>query len=521
MKKEALARLDRELARQIEQMPNHHWQKSGEQTHHPEVKLASRIVRDVVVAEQKLRTAEQRRLAKRLADKVSDSDLSQEAAFASIDTRKVSKTSGKAIVTARVTSTPGSSALSPADDIGSTQCVVCIDDNHGAVTSDIPIATCMTCFEEVGSAKCVFPMVLRQPQVGDLVLARYKPNSASWKSATVLRTSPVQVRQPWVAVTFEGFTDEVIILSDRLRFAPAAVHAAASVLREDDGAVGWACGHALCSGCFEPYLESLVANGRAEVTCCQPDCNGVITIERCSEVLGSAPIIMKLRQMQNEDALTHKVFCANNQCSAVFDAVYATLGTNGVKSWPKVQCPRCCMDMCADCRVPWHLDVKCDSFQKLPGDFRDQADLDLLRLAAEQQFRKCPSCGELVEKRLGDCNFIKCRCLCEFCYCCGVRYKKHTPTANNVHGSPGCECALFDNVKPHEDAAAVILGPADRNQVTKKRTVSRPDGPYRPGKDKVKFKCNMDILPVPCKFSRTNAGCPWGKKCWYTHEDDD
>ena len=554
VKKEALARLDRELAQQIDQMPNRLWQEGGEQTHHPDVDLASRIVHDVVATEQELDVAAQGRLAKRLAAELSDSEfMSQEAAFASIDACKASKTGGKAILTARIASASGSSGAvtsltppghglstlsaltkpfapaesgymstaTPDDNVSTrTQCMVCDEDGHEPAAKGTSLSKCMACFEYFGSAQCVFPMVPRQPQIGDLILARYRPHSLNWKSAIVLRTSPAQVKQPWVAVTFEGFADEVVIPAGRLQFAPASAHAAS--VWEDDGSMGWACGHALCSGCFEPYLTSLVSIGRPEVACCQPECNGAITIEQCIEVLGSTPIILKLRQMQNEAALTHKVFCTNNKCGAVFDAVYATLGVNGVRNWPKVQCPRCCMGMCADCHVPWHQGVKCDSFQKIPDDFRDQADLDLLRLAAEQQFRKCPSCCELVEKRVGDCNWIECRCSCKFCYGCGVRYKKHKPTANNVHGTPGCKCGLFDDVKPHEDVAAVILGSTGHsNKATKVRKVSRPDGPYRPGKDKAKFKNNMDVLPVPCKFSRTNAGSPRGKKCWYKHQDDD
>ena len=97
-------------------------------------------------------------------------------------------------------------------------------------------------------------------------------------------------------------------------------------------------------------------------------------------------------------------------------------------------------------------------------------------------------------------------------------YKNHTETANNVHGTPGCKCGLFTAVKPYDDAAAVIMEP--QNNVMKYRKVSRPDGPYKPG-EKVKFYKGMQVLPVPCKFSRTHKHCPWGKRCWYTHEDDD
>jgi hypothetical protein len=548
MKKEALARLDRELVLQIDQMPNCQWQRAGEQTYHPEVELASQIVRDVVAAEQELDYAKKGHLAltaNRQAAEISDSGLSQEAAFASIDARKASKTSGKAIATPPSNSTSaGSPAMSaaaipfvPADHGSSALSAMALPfepAEQPVMESSMPhmstsiaddtcstvLSECMVCFEDHDPAECIHPMVLRRPRVGDLVLARYKPSSHNWKSAIVLRTSPEQAKQPWVAVTFEGFADEVIIPSDRLRFAPSAAHAAS--VWQDDGAMGYACGHSLCKGCLGPYLSSLVAEGAAEVACCQPHCNGMITIERCTDVLGSTPDTTKLRQMQNEAALAKKVFCVNTKCCAVFDAVYATLGVHGVKSWPKVQCPRCCTDMCADCHVPWHEGVACNSFQQLPGDFRTQADLDLLRLAAEQQFRKCPSCGELIERRVGDCNWVSCRCSCKFCYACGARYKKHKPTATNEHGTPGCKCGLFDDVKPHDDAGAVLLGSGSRsNTAPKVRKVSRPDGPYKPGKEKVKFLHHMDVLPVPCKFSRTHAGCPWGKKCWYKHEDDD
>ena len=566
-KKEALGRLDRELAQQIEQMPNRQWQKVGEQMHHPELDLASHIASDVVASEQEFDLAKQRQAVRMATQLATQLDDSQEVAFESVAVCKASKTMGKSVASFKVASSSagalslsasavsfvpagqpvvgpsGSSSSALSASATAFEATEVVDASRSSLLSasaehfelsepsvleasttllptEDQLVECMICQDSHEPSACVFPIVQRQPKVGDLVCARFKPLSRKWKSAIVLRTSPAKVKQPWVAVTFEGFEDEVIIPWDRVKFAPSSVHAAS--VWEDDGASGWACGHSLCTGCLRPFLESLISDGKAEVACCQPECDGLIMIDQCTNALGSIPTIAKLAQRQHEGALAHKVFCANTDCGCAFDAVYATLSVDGAKSWPHVQCPRCCKDMCADCHVSWHDGVNCASFRQLPDSFRDQGDIQLLHFAVDQQLRKCPSCGMLVGRQEGDCNWIQCRCGCRFCYGCGTRYKKHKPTANNQHGTPGCKCELWTEVKPHETLEAVLLGPMPhKSKASQKRKVKRPDGPYKPGKEQVQFLRGMELLPVPCKFSTSHAGCPWGKKCWYRHAEDD
>eukprot|EP00966_Prymnesium_polylepis_P090284 2091072-Prymnesium_polylepis.1 len=238
MKKGALARLDRELAQQITQMPNRQWQEAGEEMGHSEAEFASRIARDIAAAEHEISIAKQGHLANQLGTEFSDSALSQQAAFELIDARKASKTSGKAIAKT-ASESAGSSALSasaipftpfaavehsasellasavsfaPAAEQPLVDCTATLTTADSG-RPDQPI-DCMICFDCHELAELIFPMVQRQPQVGDMVLARYRPTSQNWRSAIVLRTSPAEAKQPWVAVTFEGFADEVTIPSD-------------------------------------------------------------------------------------------------------------------------------------------------------------------------------------------------------------------------------------------------------------------------------------------------------------------
>jgi hypothetical protein len=549
LKKGALARLDRELAVQIERAP--HADTDVEQALHPEAELASRLARDVAAAERVLGGTQRSQVALVASHAELIDTETQESAFRAVDAHNASRTSGKATAAACLTSSTSSAsaATRPSAGLLASSTVSSIaapwssagsSDESLSINAQVDKSSptefhppCMICLEERDLADCVFPMVQRQPKADDLVLARFKPTSNSWRSAVVVRASPGNIKQPWASVTFDGFHDEVVLPWDRLRFASSADHLGNPLvfspsavsrmesghLARDDGAVGWACGHCVCIECFESYLEkSLVSAGKSEVKCCQLDCIGIVTMEQCTEVLGPNSSLEKLKSMQAENALGRKAFCVNKSCGAVFDATYATLGVGGAKNWPMVQCPRCKTSMCVDCHVPWHKGLNCTSFNQLPEHLKDEADLALLRLASEEQFRKCPSCGELIVRHEGDCNWIKCRCSCKFCYGCGAKYKNHTETANNVHGTPGCKCGLFTAVKPYDDAAAVIMEP--QNNVMKYRKVSRPDGPYKPG-EKVKFYKGMQVLPVPCKFSRTHKHCPWGKRCWYTHEDDD
>jgi hypothetical protein len=60
-------------------------------------------------------------------------------------------------------------------------------------------------------------------------------------------------------------------------------------------------------------------------------------------------------------------------------------------------------------------------------------------------------CKELIEKHVGDCNYVQCRCQVRFCFHCGVEYKSSEITEANTHGTAGCDCGLWTYNEDEEE----------------------------------------------------------------------
>jgi hypothetical protein len=379
----------------------------------------------------------------------------------------------------------------------------------------VGLLPCLICMEEFVPEELISPVMERRPKVGEVVLARYRPSSYHQRRATVLKVSPRGVKLQWTTVTFEGYTDVVALPIEQMYFtSPSSAQL---------------CTHHLCRSCFIGYLKQQATHRRSQVGCVLPECDAVFPMKQVEDILagvdfGSArdpasiASLRLLKQARADATLVQKAFCANTDCGIAFDAGKLV----DFSSWPKVECPDCSKCMCVNCNVTWHSSISCQTFQQLPVRFRDENDVALLQMAKEGQLRACPSCKELIERQEGDCNWMRCLCGCQFCFGCGAPYRKHKRTSTNVHGTPGCQCELFGAFTNHTDEAAVIGEgvPAGYEKRPKLRTVNRPNAPYQPGKDGVKFHSGMPLLPVPCKFATTSTGCPFGKKCWYRHTGD-
>ncbi|CAL9247571.1 unnamed protein product, partial [Arabidopsis halleri] len=85
-------------------------------------------------------------------------------------------------------------------------------------------------------------------------------------------------------------------------------------------------------------------------------------------------------------------------------------------------CIKCSGLFCIDCKVPSHSGLSCAEYKKLhPDPLVD--DLKLKSLANDQNWRQCVKCRHLIELNQG-CNHMICRCGYQFCYKCGVEWKK-------------------------------------------------------------------------------------------------
>lgn len=61
--------------------------------------------------------------------------------------------------------------------------------------------------------------------------------------------------------------------------------------------------------------------------------------------------------------------------------------------------------------------------QAQPGALRSKDDQAVLDLAEQEGLRRCPGCGQMVERTQG-CSHMHCRCGAVFCYSCGKSKKR-------------------------------------------------------------------------------------------------
>ena len=174
--------------------------------------------------------------------------------------------------------------------------------------------------------------------------------------------------------------------------------------------------------------------------------------------------------------------------------------------------------------LPLLQGMSCRQFQALPPELRSVEDAAMLRMARDKSWKRCPAsgCGHLVERTEG-CNHMHCRCGCDFCYQCGAAYSDRFPTANNVHGTPGCACPLFGVPDEVEDLGAGDAGaPAGgveggavgaAAQAVVLRQLGGEQHPWRNGRR---------VSTTRCRHSTSIHDCPHGpNRCWFWHDEDD
>jgi E3 ubiquitin-protein ligase RNF14 len=127
------------------------------------------------------------------------------------------------------------------------------------------------------------------------------------------------------------------------------------------------------------------------------------------------------------------------------------------------RCPGCFFAFCTLCRASWHAGSEClNAEQKLAvlearrrGDskmseealrqYKEQIADASAAAYVERNGRKCPVCGQGVEKNEG-CNKMTCACGAYFCWKCGQKLEGDGYSHyRNVNGEPGTStCQLFD-----------------------------------------------------------------------------
>jgi hypothetical protein len=170
--------------------------------------------------------------------------------------------------------------------------------------------------------------------------------------------------------------------------------------------------------------------------------------------------------------------------------------------------------------------LTCQQFQALPPEQRSVADdAAVLCIAHRRAWKRCPApgCGHVVE-RIDGCNHVRCVCGADFCYACGALYKSSKPTAGNVHGEPGCACALF--TVPAEEAEEAEEAEGDAPAVPRAEAEGALEqGPvvlHRAGRRPKPWRNGRFVSRTRCFHSASIYACPNGPdRCWFWHDEDD
>ncbi|KNE58278.1 hypothetical protein AMAG_05088 [Allomyces macrogynus ATCC 38327] len=247
---------------------------------------------------------------------------------------------------------------------------------------------------------------------------------------------------------------ECTVCFSSLRIVPrsrgVALPAATDAAQKDDGAPADGvlfptCEHEYCAGCLLSWIKSTVNDRTLQfpTTCAHDGCTATLTGEHARKLLAGTAH-QQLREkylLRNIEASGRAVYCPRRACGAMV----VVENVKQLQDAPDalVVCSQCQEQFCFRCRVADHYPLSCAQYRALPAHERDPEDVALHRLAEQNQWKRCPLCRAVVERKVG-CNYMKCLCGAGWCFRCGTKYLDHTSTVLYQHGRPGCDCLLFD-----------------------------------------------------------------------------
>jgi hypothetical protein len=191
------------------------------------------------------------------------------------------------------------------------------------------------------------------------------------------------------------------------------------------------CGHSYCSGCLKHFLTSAVDNKTFPLVCIgnAATCNAPIAI----------PFIRRFLPMQTFHNLIEAAFhtyleqhqrelkyCRTPDCKQIYRP--------RTDKTTALQCPACFSTICPSCDEEAHAGISCEE-QRLHRDPTEQDRLNE-ELATSCGYKKCPTCGAIIEKTEG-CNRMTCRCGAHICWKCLAVFQSGGETydhLNAVHG---------------------------------------------------------------------------------------
>ncbi|KAK2059121.1 IBR finger domain-containing protein [Colletotrichum caudatum] len=173
------------------------------------------------------------------------------------------------------------------------------------------------------------------------------------------------------------------------------------------------CQDMYCAGCLRNLFEASIKDESLFPPRC---CGHAIPIDDISGKLFSDEFVNTFHAKSVEYSTTDRTYCHAPTCSAFIPpaTIHGDIGT----------CPTCQARVCALCKGPEHQDHACT---------QDAATQQVLQLAKDNKWKRCPSCQTVVELDVG-CYHITCRCNAHFCYLCLEKWKS-------------CECRIWDDAR--------------------------------------------------------------------------
>ncbi|KAK1970994.1 hypothetical protein LY78DRAFT_561986, partial [Colletotrichum sublineola] len=157
------------------------------------------------------------------------------------------------------------------------------------------------------------------------------------------------------------------------------------------------CGHDYCHDCIGELFEACLTSEFQFPPKC---CGEPMPIEKNHDAI-PAELMKKVKDKAIELSTPNRTYCRQLTCSTF-------IPKENIKD-DVATCPKCLATTCILCKGAEHEDYACKE---------DEATQELLKLAGENLWQRCPTCRALVERHDG-CPHMTCHCTAQFCYLCG------------------------------------------------------------------------------------------------------
>jgi IBR domain, a half RING-finger domain len=190
-----------------------------------------------------------------------------------------------------------------------------------------------------------------------------------------------------------------------------------------------ACSHPVCLTCLASYI-TITHQSRMPCPCpSQTVCPNEFTIDDLTPHLDTAAI-HKIWLVQAGRIIEsgRGMYCPNSHCGKPILWNKAPLRRRHAATG---KCRNCGEKVCMRCKTRQHVsmtyrpgkargtDGRCKRFQALPEAERMDTFAEVLDLAWQEGWKRCPGCGIIVHKVDG-CFYMSCRCGTRFCWRCEV-----------------------------------------------------------------------------------------------------